>query len=701
MATIALAGNPNCGKSTIFNALTGARQRIGNWPGVTVERHSGSIRIDSKDHEMIDLPGLYDIDADDSGAEDERIVREYLTGEKPDLVINVVDATSLSRGLFLTKQLVSRSFRVLLVVNMIDVARKMDISIDLEKLSSLLGCPVVPLVATESGEYPPLISEIDELLQSSASQSASIGNPQNAIEVFAVVDQIVDATVSNTNATHKVTRAIDRIVLNRFLAIPSFLIVMYLMFLFTINVGSAFIDFFDIVSNAVFVESPRWILDLVGSPSRLTTLLADGVGGGVQLVCTFIPVIACLFVFLSFLEDSGYMGRIAFILDKLMQSVGLPGKSFIPLIVGFGCNVPSVMATRSLDSKPDRILTTIMAPFMSCGARLTVYALFAAAFFPRNGQNVVFALYLLGIGVALGSAWLVRKHLLPVTTSQFVLELAPYHLPTLRSIFTKTWHRLSGFVLRAGKAIVAVVIVLNVLNSLGTDGSFGNENTEESALSVIGKTITPVFAPIGIDDDNWPATVGIFTGMFAKEVVVGTLDALYSPATDTETAFHIGDSLKQAIQTIPANLSDLGGALADPMGLDIGDVTDTGEFADTQEVEINTIQAMRSLFDGQLGAFSYLVFILLYMPCVATIGAIYKELGAFWAAFSTAWSFIIAYAAAVICYQLGNITTQPVETATWCVGVAAVTSMIFYALVFWGRRQVSKDLDLIPIKTID
>ena len=701
MSVIALAGNPNCGKSTIFNAITGARQQIGNWPGVTVERYSGSFRIHGEELEIVDLPGLYDIDSTVTGGEDERIVRDFLKQHQSDLIINVVDATSLSRGLFLTTQLLARSANVLLVVNMIDVANKMDVLIDLERLSKLMGCPVVALVGTRRDGYGKLFDAIAKSLATSTSDIDRVQSARSTLEIFTVVDQVVDATVTNSNASHKATRSIDAFVLNRFLAIPTFLVVMYLMFLFTINVGSAFIDFFDITSNAIFVEVPRLLLNHISAPTWLTTALADGVGGGIQLVCTFIPVIACLFLFLSVLEDSGYMSRIAFILDRLMQSVGLPGKSFVPLIVGFGCNVPAVMATRSLDNKPDRILTTIMAPFMSCGARLTVYALFASAFFPSNGQNVVFALYLMGIVIALGSAWLVRKHLLPVTNSHFVLELAPYHIPTLQSVVIRTWHRLKGFVIRAGKAIVVVVVVLNVLNSVGTDGSFGNENTEESVLSSIGKSITPVFHPIGIREDNWPATVGIFTGMFAKEVVVGTLDALYSPASLSQEAFDFSDSLATGIATIPANFSDLGSALTDPLGLDVGPVQNIEEFADEQEVEINTITAMRELFDGELGAFSYLVFILLYMPCVATIGVIYKELGLFWASFSTTWSFVIAYAAAVICYQLGNVMNQPWTSLLWSTGVLVATVLIFLTLVRWGKHRISHDFDLIPIKTIN
>ena len=225
------------------------------------------------------------------------------------------------------------------------------------------------------------------------------------------------------------------------------------------------------------------------------------------------------------------MGRVAFIVDRLLRRLGLPGKSFVPLIVGFGCNVPAVMATRTLDNTPDRILTTLMAPYMSCGARLTVYALFAAAFFPDNGQNIVFALYLFGIAAAVFSALAVRRYLVRAPQSQFVLELPAYHLPTLKGLLLQTWQRLKGFVVRAGKAIVAVVVILNVVNSIGTDGSFGNQDSDQSLLSEIGRTLTPLFHPMGLTDENWPATVGIFTGIFAKEVVVGTLDALYTPVS--------------------------------------------------------------------------------------------------------------------------------------------------------------------------
>jgi ferrous iron transport protein B len=691
MLTIGLVGNPNSGKSTVFNALTGARQRVGNWPGVTVERKSGQFVHEETTFEVIDLPGTYSLDPGDATeAIDERIAREFLSGTSVDVIVNVIDATSLSRGIFLTTQLLEQSTPVVVALNMLDSAEQLGIEIDVPELAKALGCPVIPLVATRSRG----IEQLKDSLSIATHRSFSI--LEDSAERYALIDDIVKRTVVEPKRTLPITDRIDQLVLNRYLAFPFFLGVMYLMFMFTINVGSAFIDFFDIAGNALFVEGPRTLLEKVGLPVWLVTFLADGVGGGIQLVGTFIPVIACLFLFLTFLEDTGYMARAAFVLDRLMQRLGLPGKSFVPLIVGFGCNVPAVMATRSLDNQPDRILTTIMAPFMSCGARLTVYALFAAAFFPSNGQNIVFALYFFGIAVAVVSAMVVRRHLLHSRSSAFILELPAYHLPTVKGILIHTWQRLSGFVTRAGKAIVMVVIVLNVVNSVGTDGSFGNENTKDSVLSSIGRTITPAFRPMGISDDNWPATVGIFAGIFAKEVVVGTLDALYSETPVGDSNFNLLDEFAAATQTIPNNLSALVSTVTDPLGLDLGELDDTSAAATNQAVEINTITAMRSLFDGELGAFSYLLFVLLYMPCVATIGAIYKELGSFWAVFSTAWSVVIAYAAAVVCYQLGGAVDHPLQTLFWCISMIAMAAFMFTALIRWGVRRAKTDT-LIPV----
>ena len=691
-AKATLVGNPNSGKTTLFNVLTGTHQRVGNWPGVTVEQKTGTVVHPSASFEIVDLPGTYSI-TDAKTSLDEQIAQDYLHSKQASVIINIVDASTLSRSLLLTSELAELELPMVVALNMTDVAKLNGIEIDPEKLAQALGCPVVPIVAAKKTGIDELVAALNHAVPSNKFASGDATNR------FAAIDKIVDQASVQQIVTTSVSEKIDNVVLHPIWAFPIFLGVMYLMFLLSINVGSAFIDFFDLVGAALFVELPRLLFESVGLPGWLTIFLADGVGGGVQLVGTFIPVIGALFLVLAALEDSGYMARVAFIVDRLLRRLGLPGKSFVPLIVGFGCNVPAVMATRTLDSQPDRILTTLMAPFMSCGARLTVYALFAAAFFPQNGQNIVFALYLIGIAVAVLSALAVKKHLLPETRSHFVLELPTYHMPRAQNIAMQAWQRLKGFVLRAGKAIVLVVIALNVLNSIGTDGSVGNENTEQSVLSEIGKTLTPAFAPIGISEDNWPATVGIFTGLFAKEVVVGTLDALYAPAEGGSDE-SIADMVLAGLESIPANLKDLGGQLGDPLGLDLGDTTDLAAQADEQEVQLNTLSAMQNLFDGQLGAFAYLLFILLYAPCVATIGVIYKEIGTFWAVFSVVWSFAVGYGLAAVVYQAGQISTTPAPAFTTLAIVGVVFVGLFIGLIQWGKRQESVK-NLIPIKIIE
>jgi len=758
MTTVALIGNPNSGKSTLFNALTGAHQRVGNWPGVTVERKSGHFRHGGVRLELVDLPGIYSLlSVNATDAQDARIARDYLLDADIDLIVNVVDAASLARGLYLTGELLDLDIPVVVALNMMDVADRHGMHIDPYRLGDCLGCPVVPLIASRGEgigilqdaiarelEPAPLRAKtrglkLDNVLEttlttlaqelgeqgvarhrrfvaaallegdtavaeriSHVSHLTSTAVSAEAVSVarYRAIDQLLEMAVRSTPVRRTVTDRLDAIFLNRYLAFPLFLGVMYLMFMFTINVGSAFVDFFDLTGKALFVEGPRQFYSWLGLPQWLSAFFADGVGGGVRLVSTFIPVIACLFLFLSFLEDSGYMGRAAFIVDRLMRRLGLPGKSFVPLIVGFGCNVPAVMATRTLDSEHDRVLTTLMAPYMSCGARLTVYALFAVAFFPSNGQNLVFGLYLLGIGVAVVSALIVRRYLLPRAASTFVMELPAYHMPTLRGLLMHTWLRLKGFVLRAGKAIVAVVIVLNLVSTVGTDGSIGNQNSEKSVLSVIGQTLTPAFAPMGIAQDNWPATVGIFTGVFAKEVVVGTLNALYrnldGSATQALESFSFTGTLHDAWATIPAHLGALVDNVTDPLGLDLGDLGDTATQAAKQNVALTTIQQMQRLFATSLAAFAYLVFILLYMPCAATIGAIYKELGSFWASFSTLWSIVTAYCVAVISFQIGSFSAAPAAAATIIAAALIGLAGSFAALIHWGRRRFNRSR-LIPL----
>ena len=759
--TIGVIGNPNSGKSTLFNALTGAKQRVGNWSGVTVDRKEGLFKLADQQVTLVDLPGIYSLSLiPELDNIDEAIARHYMQSDEPDLIINVLDASNLERNLYLTAQLLETGVPMLVVLNMMDMAEKAGIHIDILELERALGCPVVAIVASQkngiaelkqrlsscltnpphSSHLPTYDSHIEEAIED-LSLYLNAGQPQlarwqaialletdpNALakapehlltqvnnwqEKYASQDfeadmmladgryqmahQIAKQATQDNNLLHNsLSDRIDRVLVNRWFGLPFFLLVMYLLFLFTINLGGAFIDFFDQAAGAIFVTGVGQLLASINTPEWLTVIIADGVGGGIQVVATFIPIVGFLFVFLTLLEDSGYMARAAFIVDRFIRAIGLPGKAFMPLIVGFGCNVPAIMASRTLENQKDRILTVAMAPFMSCGARLAVYALFAAAFFPQGGQNMVFALYLIGIGGAIITGFLLRKTLLQGEVQPFIMELPAYHLPSLSTLFINTWQRLRSFMLGAGKIIVIVVTILSFFNSLGKDGSFGNEGTQDSVLSAIGQTIVPVFTPMGIDEDNWPATVGIFTGIFAKEAVVGTLDALYTElaapedtSTNTEVA-SVSEELAGAFASIPENLSDMTSWLTDPLGITASGFQNQDSAMDAQGVNNATFGAMQERFHGQLGAFAYLLFILLYFPCVAAMGAINREVGPQWAIFIAAWTTGLAYIVAVSVYQLGTFAAHPASSIMWLVICSAVFIAAIATMRFYGRQQPS------------
>ncbi len=708
---IALVGNPNCGKSTLFNNLTGLHQKVGNWPGVTVEQVSGEYRHAGEIFHLVDLPGLYSLDSGDTEeAVAETIAQNFLAHGQLDLLLNIVDSSTLERDLSLTVQLRQLNRPMVVALNMMDVVAGKGMQINCEALSRRLGCPVVPVIASRSEGLSTLRQVVADSLSDAASNSASPPFKVASDDIHALyrwVDQTVTATVRSVpQAGRRVSEWLDEWLLNRWLGLPLFLLSVYLIFFLTINIGGAFIDLFDGVAGAFFVELPRELLSQLDAPVWLTVFVADGVGGGIQLVASFIPVIGVLFLCLSFLEDSGYMSRMAFLIDRLMTRLGLPGQSFVPLIVGFGCNVPSVMATRALTRQQDRLLVTVMAPFMSCGARLTVYALFAVVFFPSNGLWLVFTLYLSGAALAVLSGLIIRRFMLTSDRSALVMTLPDYHWPRLKSMLIHTWHRLRAFMLRAGKAIVLVVIVLNLVSSWGVDGTFGNQNMEKSWLSVIGKKITPMFEPMGITQDNWPATVGIFTGMFAKEVVVGTLDSLYGQlaagnAVANEEPAEWTDLLVEAFAGLPANLEAALAGFPDPLGLS---AVTAGEEAmmEEQGVQASTLHLMNSLFGSTLAAFCYLFFVLLYVPCVSTIGAIYKEYGTFWAAFSTLWSTIIAYTSSVTLYQTGTlIFGLPGNAGFWVPLMLLITLVSYGFLLVAGRWQVSAEQKkMIPVLQI-
>lgn len=765
--TVGVVGNPNCGKTTLFNVLTGSKQHVGNWPGVTVEKKTGEYTHANKLIELVDLPGTYSLEAaDDQVSLDEKVARDYVASRDADLIINIVDASNIERNLYLTSQLIEMRVPMILVLNMMDAVKKNGIKIDCDFLAAQLGCPVIPVSASIKegistlktvinsaaitkpvpsvsisyaaaleqaiADISPELVEIankrqcdlrwlavrlledDTLARQFAGKALmpTVTGLQRRVEAetddeidilaadarYGFVNTLIQGAVCRLNEVSRhATEKIDAIVLNRFLGIPVFLLVMYAMFMFTINIGSAFVDFFDQSVGALLVDGLSLVLAEINLPQWLIVLITKGAGGGIQVVATFIPIIGFLFMFLSALEDSGYMARAAFVMDRFMRMIGLPGKSFVPMIVGFGCNVPAIMATRTLENQRDRILTNLMNPFMSCGARLPVYALFAAAFFPVGGQNLVFGLYLLGIAVAVLTGLIMRHTLFKGESAPFIMELPAYHLPTLRGVFIRTWDRLKSFLFNAGKVIIPMVLVLNFLNALGTDGSFGQENSNKSVLSEIGRALTPVFKPMGIEKDNWPATVGIFTGVLAKEAVVGTLDALYSQlaatsdvSPDDKSVFNLKEALLAACATVPENLSAIADNLLDPLGLNIGTLNDIGSAATEQEVKMDTFAAMQHSFDGKAGAFAYLLFILLYAPCVAATAAIYRETNAGWTVFVVFWTTGIAYMSATIFYQAMTYSQHPDYSLVWIGGLISAFLLVLLGLWLTGKNTFTK-----------
>jgi ferrous iron transport protein B len=746
---VGILGNPNSGKTTLFNALTGSHQRVGNWPGVTVEQKTGAFKLKEHKVKVVDLPGTYSLVVPSQELSlDERIACDYILEGKADAIVNVIDSSNLERNLYLTLQLLEMGIPVIVALNMMDVAKQKRLSVDVDALSKYLSCPVVPLEAvkkrgvtalkeaiviqTQTHYEPhlpfayraPVERAINEIISGGLQDRERMQVRWQVIHMLegdsllcrdmpesvtqAVIDwqgkllneldheadiviadaryefigDLVNACVTRAPSKRgHVTQLIDNIVLNRFLGIPIFFAMMYCMFLFAINIGGAFQDFFDIASDGLFVQAPVQLMQQWHVPPWLIAIIAQGIGKGINTVLTFIPVICGMFLFLSFLEQSGYMSRAAFVVDRLMRAVGLPGKSFVPMIVGFGCNVPAVMATRTLENRRDRILTVMMSPFMSCGARLAIFAVFTAAFFPQGGTNIVFALYFIGIVIAVLTGVILRRTILKGDPAPFVLELPTYHMPNIKSLWLHTWHRLRGFVIKAGKLIIPICILLGVLNSLSLHGGLAADGSETSLLALFGRLFTPLFAPIGIHQDNWPATVGLLSGVLAKEVVVGTLNSLYSHMGHlalTIEQFQLLPTLKAAVMTIPVNLLGLGQALLNPL---LASAPEHG-------MSTNVMGQMYQRFDGQIGAFAYLLFVLLYFPCVSTIAAMARELGKAWAWFSVAWTTVVAYGVATFFYQAATMPEHILSSSIWLIAIVFSSALFFTGLKIFAQKEV-------------
>jgi len=758
---IGIVGNPNCGKTTLFNALTGSKQHVGNWAGVPVEKSEGVCTAPSGRHLLVtDTPGVYSLTAT---SEDDQATLGYLLSREADVLVNVVDATSIERNLYLTLLLCELKLPLVVAVTMTDIARRRRIEVDYGHLEAHLGVPVVPVDASDPASvrrfaaalekaasatpvptvtvpYPDEAEREIDMLSSACVKAAEAlgverrwlamraleGDPFAHAELvrhhdlapevldgavarcssvlkdppdvvladarYGVIAGLVKDVVKTTDARADFSERVDRFVLNRFLGIPLFFLAMYLVFWFTQTVGGAFVDFFEIAGGTLFVGGLAHVLGLVHAPDWVVVVLSNGVGTALQTLGTFLPPVGFMFFCLAVLEDSGYMARAAFVMDRFMRWIGLPGKSFVPMLVGFGCTVPAILATRALESKRDRFLTVFMAPFMSCGAKLPIWTLFAAAFCSANPGNFVALMYGTGVILGIGTGLLMKRTLFRGEPTHFIMELPPYHLPRLRHILRHTWERSSIFVWRAGAFILPMMLVMGTLNSIGTDGSVGRVDPDKTFLSAVGKAVTPIFEPIGVEKDNWPASVAVFTGLFAKESVIGTMKGIYGQmdaqaagrtvtAEEIAPVFDFVGGLAAACRSVPDNLADVGRRLVDPFGIGYagGRFESDGEAAERSAAA----RSLASHFPkGFFQAFSYLLFILLYMPCVAATGTVFREVGKFYGTLFVTYLTLLGWSTATLFYA---ITVS--HSVVWaCVG-ASIPVAMFVSFRLIGRKK--------------
>lgn len=726
---IAFAGNPNAGKSALVNALAGTRLHVGNWPGVTVEKKEAVLRVNGQEVRLVDLPGTYSLS---TYSIEERVTRDFLLHDRPDVVVAVVDATNLERNLYLTLQLLELGIPTVIALNVWDEAREKGIGVDVQRLADLLEVEVVPTVATtgegvdalipaarrvherqprtvaeynsacrlatERGthlvhygplidpevrllgealhrEVPEVISRVPcrwlavkclegdegarELLDGQAPAALwtqievqrhrirTLGGNETAALVtdgrYGFIKGLVQDVVTRSRPERRdLTERIDRLILNRVLGIPIFLGLIWLVFHITFDGSTPFIDWVDGVVSGPLQRWAKLGLAALGAPVWMSALLSEGVVGGVGFVLTFVPVLCFLYLFLGLLEGSGYMARAAFIMDRFLHGIGLHGKSFIPMILGFGCNVPAVYATRALDTYRDRVLTSLLIPLMSCSARLPVYALFVAAFFQKSQGTIIFGLYMLGIMLAVGAGFVFKRTLFVGESPSFVMELPPYRLPTVRSLLLYTWDKVRAFVKKAGTYILATSILVWFLLNL----PWGVEQRHDSYFGIVASAAAPVFAPMGFD--SWEAAGALLTGIIAKEVVVSTMGEIYAADLDAGQGQPptVGDELRGiGVGFVTACKDSVVSVLS---GLHL--ISATPDAAPPSALT----QRIRQAFTP-LTALAFMVFVLTYIPCVVTMAALGQELGWRWAGFSIVYLLTLGWLFSFMTYQGGRL----------------------------------------------
>ena len=707
--TIALAGNPNCGKTTLFNDLTGSNQYVGNWPGVTVEKKEGKLK-GHKDVVIQDLPGIYSLSP---YTLEEVVARGYLVKEKPDAILNIVDGTNIERNLYLTTQLLELGLPVVMAVNMMDLVRKNGDKIDVKKLAAELGCQVMEISALKGeggveaaekaaaaaqahkvGELPHVftgsvehaIAHIEESIQGKVDEQylrwyaiklferdekviaelkldselskhleAHIKDCENEMDDdaesiitnqrYAYINKVVERCVVKKEAKHSLTTSdkIDQFVTNRVLALPIFALIMWAVYWIAMGPFGSFLTDWtnDVLGSEWLVEGSRSILEGLGCADWLTGLVADGIFAGVGAVLGFVPQMLVLFFMLSILEDVGYMARVAFIMDRIFRKFGLSGKSFIPMLIGSGCGVPGVMASRTIENERDRRMTIMTTCFIPCGAKMPIIGLIAGAVFGGSGLVAVSA-YFIGVAAIVISGIMLKKtKLFSGDPAPFVMELPTYHVPSANNVLRATWERGWSFIKRAGTVIVASTIVLWFLQGFGfVDGAFQMvEDNNDSILAAIGQAICVIFAPLGFG--NWKATVATVTGLIAKENVVATFGVLYQYA---------------------------------------------GELSDNGDEIWNLVAADYT----PISAYAFMIFNLLCAPCFAAMGAIKREMNnGKWTAIAIGYMCGFAYLISLIVYQLGGLILGEVGFGLGT--VAAIIALAFLLYMMFRKNKYSND----------